>query len=207
MLFSHFGVQSRILPNGIAIPPTDRVSKYDGNGDKNRILFLGRLHPIKQPHLFVQLAAMLPEYHFVMCGMLYSEGPYSYYSQQVLHKAQQLSNLEVVGVVPPDAVWHYLGQTAILVNTSKSEGFPNAFLEAWAWGVPVISLNVDPGGVMSKDGLGIKCETIENMATEIERLMNSRVMRANLAYAVKSYVKTNHNIENIATRLKAFAAG
>ena len=34
------------------------------------------------------------------------------------------------------------------------EGFPNIFIEAWACGVPVLSLHVDPGGVIKKEGLG-----------------------------------------------------
>ncbi len=34
------------------------------------------------------------------------------------------------------------------------EGFPNIFIEAWAYGIPVLSLNVDPGSIIKKERLG-----------------------------------------------------
>jgi len=56
-----------------------------------------------------------------------------------------------------------------VINTSNFEGFPNIFLEAWATGVPVISLNVDPGNVIKKRRLGICCEgSLERMKAAIE---------------------------------------
>lgn len=39
----------------------------------------------------------------------------------------------------------------VLLNTSPAEGFPNAFLEAWHLERPVVSLRVDPDGLLSRD--------------------------------------------------------
>jgi glycosyltransferase involved in cell wall biosynthesis len=51
-----------------------------------------------------------------------------------------------------------IGNAKALINTSNFEGFPNIFLEAWATGIPVISLNVNPGNVLNKYNLGICCD-------------------------------------------------
>ena len=41
-------------------------------------------------------------------------------------------------------------KSKILINTSSFEGFPNTFVQAWANGVPVISLKVDPDNIIKK---------------------------------------------------------
>jgi glycosyltransferase involved in cell wall biosynthesis len=48
-----------------------------------------------------------------------------------------------------------ISDSKALISTSPMEGFPNVFIEAWACGIPVYSLKVDPGSVIEKEGLGI----------------------------------------------------
>ena len=61
----------------------------------------------------------------------------------------------------------------LLVNTSEVEGFPNAYLQAWINGVPVISY-LDPGGVIARNGLGATVGSPQRMHAEVLRLLRDR---------------------------------
>jgi glycosyltransferase involved in cell wall biosynthesis len=84
-----------------------------------------------------------------------------------------------------------------VINTSYYEGFPNIYLEAWGAGVPVISLNVNPGGIIDKFNLGIYCGgDINKMKAAIELNQTSKFDRNGL----KSYVTKFHAFSTAAER-------
>lgn len=188
-----YGVKSIVLMNGVDLPEKGNMYVPYDKPKRPMILFLGRFHAIKQPHLFVGLAEGMPKYDFVLCGML----DLSEYSDTVLKQASEIENLSITGVILPDKVRYYLNRSALLVNTSESEGFPNAFLEAWAYKVPVVSLNVDPGGLMKANRLGDPCHTLAEMKNRIEWLIENEEERRLIGIRCRDYVEKNHNIENI----------
>jgi len=61
-----------------------------------------------------------------------------------------------MGKLPFEETLKIFDGATLFVNTSKSEseGFPNTYIQAWLRGVPVISFDVDPDGVIAKNGLG-----------------------------------------------------
>jgi glycosyltransferase involved in cell wall biosynthesis len=61
------------------------------------------------------------------------------------------------------------GQARVLLNTSEAEGFPNAYLQAWRSGTPVVS-PVDPDGLILSQGLGRVAERPENLARAVDNL-------------------------------------
>ncbi|HXV13009.1 MAG TPA: glycosyltransferase, partial [Candidatus Krumholzibacteria bacterium] len=68
-----------------------------------------------------------------------------------------------------DEVGHVLRRSALLINTSSVEGFPNAYLEAWNHGVPVVAFN-DVDGIIREAGVGTVCSSIDDMADAVRKL-------------------------------------
>jgi glycosyltransferase involved in cell wall biosynthesis len=71
------------------------------------------------------------------------------------------------------------------------EGFPNVFIEAWACGIPVLSLHVDPGNVIENEGLGFAARG--NMDKLVEAMDN---LDHTDSFALKSkrYIKMTHEL-------------
>ena len=79
-----------------------------------------------------------------------------------------------------------------LLNTSVAEGFPNAFLEAWALGTPVISLFVDPANLIRTHRLGYVCDG--NMDMLLDLLQREKY---DLPFdEIKQYVLQHYSSEN-----------
>jgi len=131
-------------------PAKEHVNKA---ANQVEILWIANLKQIKQPELFLELADMLQDLpaRFVMIGANQLVGP----SRDSIERAMaRLPNFEYLGEMDNNEVNARLAIAHLLVNTSKTEGFSNTFIQAWMRRVPVLSLNVDPDGLFSAQGLG-----------------------------------------------------
>jgi glycosyltransferase involved in cell wall biosynthesis len=70
-------------------------------------------------------------------------------------KLKNFPNVKLLGELNHSRTLNEISDSKALISTSPMEGFPNVFIEAWACGIPVYSLNVDPGCVIEKEGLGV----------------------------------------------------
>ena len=89
----------------------------------------------------------------------------------------------------------------LLINTSDYEGIPLTFDEAWACELPVVSLNVDPDGVITRHSLGFVSKTIDQMVKDIEYLCDDKHKTAELGLGCRDFVVKNHNIDIMAERI------
>ena len=112
-------------------------------------LWIGKSDPVKRPDILIDLARQLPEFQFTMVMNRSNEEIHA----TIFNEAPP--NVQIIEKVPISQIEGLFQQASFLINTSVFEGFPNTFLQAGKYGVPVISLNVDPDDFIHKFGCGI----------------------------------------------------
>lgn len=195
LFFERWKRNSVVLPSACAIPESDE-SERGGS-----ILWMGRCETYKGPDQFLDLAESLPNYCFVM---VMPAGVNQDFDRQIRARAQSLPNVELHGAVPLRETERFFRRAALHVNTSEFEGFPNTFLQAAAAGVPLLSLNVDPGRILAREGLGYCAESNPKQLREyIERLMDDSNTRHEIGTRGKAYIRAHHDRQQIVNQFRA----
>jgi glycosyltransferase involved in cell wall biosynthesis len=163
--FENYGRRATVIPSCYAPPPG---AAADENGT---VLWTGTVRDYKQPELLIEIARRLPQHRFVMVGGAGGVRPQDIeYFEGVKRDARPLRNVELAGFVPYAGVEAYFNRARVFVNTSRYEGFPNTFLQAWARGVPTVSF-VDTGSRHGLDPVYAVVRDVSEATREISRLM------------------------------------
>src|SRR5205807_10440094 len=135
------GVACTFLPNIVDIDAGEVIKNQ-----QPRVIFLGRLDPIKRPWVFVELARRFPGVEFLMLGQSHFRGRGSWVPRQLPE------NTKLLGHVDGEQKLHLLSSAWVLVNTSIHEALPTSFLEALACETPLLSCtNLE--GIVSRFGI------------------------------------------------------
>jgi glycosyltransferase involved in cell wall biosynthesis len=162
-------------------------------------LWFSRTAPYKRPMRYVELARAFPEARFMMIPV--PDDPRKPELGLVRAAATALPNLQLLDPLPHAQLWGLVARAAAVVNTSEYEGMPNAFLEAWALGVPVLTLEFDPDGVVARNRLGISAGgSWERFVDGARELWEARNDREEFARDAREYVATVHSIEAVGSR-------
>jgi glycosyltransferase involved in cell wall biosynthesis len=185
VLKERLGVESVVIKNGLVIPE-DNYEKHD----PPIVLWVGSISSVKQPHLFLELAKSIPHTHFEMIG---GRGEFQLY-EEIKVASQKLSNLTFHGFIPFHKIDEYFKKASIFVNTSRIEGFPNTFIQAWAHYTPVISLKVDPDNIIENEMLGFRSGTFKQLTSDMETLLCDKKLRKTMGEKARKYAEREHDI-------------
>jgi glycosyltransferase involved in cell wall biosynthesis len=158
---------------------------------RDYFLWAGSSTNLKDPIAYAGLARAVPEARFVMCvdGRDGSPGAVPMADLRTAAPA----NLELRDAVPRAELGELMRGAVAVVNTSPAEGMPNVFLEAWARGVPVLSLTVDPDGIVRRHGLGtVAGGSIQRLAAAARELWSGDDA-AGFAVRTRAYVAGRHS--------------
>ena len=184
-----FDIRSQVVPNVYSIPPQDDLVAAT---DRSFVLWVGSLDPEqKKPMRFLRLAARLPTVEFVLIGWSQDDR----FRTEISDRAEALSNLRFEGFVPPDEIDRYYRRAAMVVNTSEYEGFPNTFLEAWRFGVPVVSLHHTLDGLLSERDVGCHAGSVEALTRQVDRLWENPETAAELGQNGREYLRTHYAVD------------
>jgi glycosyltransferase involved in cell wall biosynthesis len=184
--------------DAIAIPNGHRIAGFQDTR-RDFILWVGRIAEVKQPGLFMRLAWEVPSERFVMiCQARAGNRRYG----ELARMAAGVANLHFIEFVRFQEIEHYFRRAKVLVNTSRSEGFPNTFLQAGSCGAAILSLKVNPDGVLDR----FKCGFCANgdwgtFVNSLRRLL-CEDLYLRIGENARKYVEENHDIRKIIDRYK-----
>lgn len=192
------------IPSMIEPHPTGMrdllATRYDG-------VWISHLRPVKQIEKFLDLAAALPDLRFAVAGAENGDVPEAQ-RRAVARRMAALPNLDYHGILAREQVAELLAGSRVLVNTSAHEGYPNTMLEAWAQGVPVVSLGVDPHGVITSESLGLVSGGSAACLTEqVLRLSRCEELNRRLGGNGFDYVRRTHAPEQVLPALLSGLSG
>jgi glycosyltransferase involved in cell wall biosynthesis len=119
------------------------------------------------------------------------------WAQELLRRIKTTPNIEYLGARSQAEVNKLLARSHLFINTSLHEGFPNTFIQAWMREVPVVSLHVDPDGLLEKNQIGIFCGDDESrLADAVRRLISDGALRSRYAAKARAYAMSQHSMAN-----------
>ncbi|EGD44041.1 putative glycosyl transferase, group 1 family [Nocardioidaceae bacterium Broad-1] len=192
----HHGVSSRVQRT--VYPPADVAAP----AERQHVLWVGRCVDWKRPTVFLDLAESQPDVPFVMACAPY-EGEHSLY-EAVARRAKTIPNVRFLGFVPFAETEDLFRHAYVAVNTSTAEGFPNTFVQAARVATPVLSLEVDPDGILGKHGLGA-CAGGDSalLAVQLSHVLDDDATWQRQSRNALDYFRQTHDLDAI---LPGFAA-
>jgi glycosyltransferase involved in cell wall biosynthesis len=196
-LKAQLNCEATVIPMPCADAP-DRNGTAQLAADRPRVLWIGRVCPVKRPELLLEIARACPELAFDLVGPCDADE----YGRSIAREARSLPNVAVHGAVPRAEVHTRFQNAAILCCTSEYEGFPNTFLEAWNHGLPVVS-TFDPDSIIAQQGLGVAVSDAPAAATAIRNLLGDPNTRRDIGTKARRYYQKTHTLESTMPRFEA----
>lgn len=174
------GIDSEIFDNLIDIDniPTPESTK------NNDFCYVGALDRRKGFVQFYNLAVRCPHLNFKVIGEPRDTTGHHYFE-----KTKKLKNVKLFGKLSHRETIQEILKSKALISTSPMEGFPNVFIEAWSYGLPVFSLYFDPGNVIKREKLG---HVANGCMEEFASLINSAEIQSDFSERARIYVHKNH---------------
>jgi glycosyltransferase involved in cell wall biosynthesis len=198
--------QARLLEDHYARRATAVVANFHPDPEATRepdeplqILWVANFKPLKRPDAFIQLAEDLRDLthvQFVMIGASASGGKSAEWHADLDRRMSSLPNLKCLGQLSQDQVNARLAGAYAFVNTSLYEGFPNTFIQAWQRGAPVVSLAVNPDGVLDDESVGIHAGSQHRLADAVRRLVDDRGARDRMSRSAMEHARKFHSMRN-----------
>jgi glycosyltransferase involved in cell wall biosynthesis len=205
-LKNRFGREAPVIPSLCEVPGEYQAPQGD------TVLWVSRCEERKGPEAFLEVAESFPGRKFIM---VLSRGPDEEYFEKIVSAARRKENLELALNVPYREVEDYFSRAGVFVSTAAWEGFPNTFLQAMKFGIPLVSLAVDPRGVCKEHGAGLYAGgSLEKLREDLGRLFEDKGLYERTSRNAYNYVASHHNIQkrvkdykNLFSRLLAAKSG
>jgi len=170
--FDHFpNVDIAVIPHGIQIPP---AVVHESRADHLRLLYMGRLHPIKGIEQLLDACNILKDRSRVNWMLtLAGQGglQYTRVLKERINKLGLCKQIQFAGEVINDAKQQIFRMADVLIVPSLTESFSLVVAEALAHEVPVIASTGTPWNRLDEMGCGLWVSNDpESLAAAIEKI-------------------------------------
>jgi glycosyltransferase involved in cell wall biosynthesis len=206
-----FGLSSTVIPNITVTPPPAPPPC----GEQDYVFWCGNSRAGKRQEVFLELARNCPSRRFVMAMNAGDSNRF----EEARRVASTIPNLRFLGSVPSREIDGWFAHAAVYIHTSVLEGFPNTYLQAFQQGCPVLTINIDPDGILEKHGLGHCLYSNDEHLTKapvelageirpfVEALLEQPDLRIRYREACRNYVQSRHTPEATVPLLERLLAG
>jgi len=184
----HYGRQAVLIPSCYQLPAASAAVRLATADDY--VLWVAMVQESKRPELLLDIAARLPQRRFVMIGGP-RPGTEAFY-ERIRARAATLPNVDFKGFLPLAQVEPYFDGARVFVNTSRYEGMPNTFLQAWARGVPTVA-TVDVGA----PGAYTMFQDADGAAREIQALCTDEARWRAQSAACRAYFERKYSPQTV----------
>ncbi len=199
LLRRNFNVDSTIIRSCGADPGFSAALHVgEGHAPPPRMLWIGRFDWNKRPEMLLEAARQCPDVHFDVIG----DSQDAAKAREFSVRMRAIPNVTAHGWLPYPRIEPFYRQVAAYVLTSRAEGFPNTFLEAWSHGLPVIT-TYDPDGIVERHGLGLVVQDAVQLRDAIRRLLGNVAAWHRLSTTVREYYHRQHRPQLIAADYEA----
>jgi glycosyltransferase involved in cell wall biosynthesis len=175
-------IRSVLFPNLIDLSQISAIS----NPSHDYFVYVGWLDKRKGFTEFFEIVKRSPSHKFKVIGPPRDKTGYRYYE-----RLKSFDNVTLMGKLTHSETLLQIASARALISTSYMEGFPNIFIEAWAFGIPVLSLYVDPGSVIENEHLG---EITHGDLDKLLQTMESCTNTEEFAKRSRAYVERTHEL-------------
>jgi glycosyltransferase involved in cell wall biosynthesis len=176
------------------------------------ILFLGSVIPRKAPHVLLQALGSLPEidWRLRVIGSLEQDPAYTEQLQRQVFELPEPGRVQFSGARTADEVAAALAQADVLVLPSQSEGYAIVYLEAMAFGVPVIATTASGAVELvrhGENGFLVTPGAVDAVASHLRALAQDPGLRVSMSLAARQTYLNHPTWVDAAERIHDFLAG
>lgn len=189
-----------VIYQGVIVP-----SEYSRSQKNYDVVILGRIHPVKNHLLFLEICKRLLNKRGHLTALIIGDhlkpSSYQEHIDNMIDNVRYLGvKLTITGLLTEKELIHYLSQARIMIVTSKSEGFGRMAIEAMSVGIPVVSNPV--GGLLEiiqegQTGFFAKMNDIDSFTEIIDKILDDSDLQKSIGNRARIFVKAHFSLNKM----------
>ena len=204
MVESYVGKQCRIEVLYNPCPYVHTITPVSER--KNEILFAGTLNQNKGYADLIKAFSLIAK-HYPNWKLVFAGNGEVEEAKVLANTLDIINQCEFLGWIYDEQKEAVFRRASILCLASYKEGFPMAVLDAWAYGIPIVSSHA--GGLVdivkeNENGLLFEAGNIKQIAEKLELLIGDVGLREHISMESRLLAMTLFNINNVNNQLGEF---